>query len=234
MFGISLEEAKKITPKFKVPNELMTKIASYLTSNIAYKIMKKIPVEITYSNKKIYLYGEILPLIFLFCFIDIIIPVWAAIALISTGINIFPLVIFILIVANGTLITIVIIHLEDIIPFLNVRILITNDIIEIYIQNKLYFQDFWNKIEKIESIKFKFWMGYKLNFISNIKTKTLRLHLLTASNRCRNIINWLKKFANNLNIDFLELVEKQSREDEDEEYEEHKKIEIIRKSKAAK
>ena len=42
--GMSLSEAKEITPKFKVPNELITKITSYLTSNIAYKIMKKIPV----------------------------------------------------------------------------------------------------------------------------------------------------------------------------------------------
>ena len=42
--GMSLEEAKKMTPKFKVPNKMMTKIASYLTGNIAYKIMKKIPV----------------------------------------------------------------------------------------------------------------------------------------------------------------------------------------------
>jgi len=42
--GLSLEEAKKMTPKFKVPNEILTKIAIYLTGNIGYKIMKKIPV----------------------------------------------------------------------------------------------------------------------------------------------------------------------------------------------
>lgn len=41
--GIGLEEAKKLTPKFKVPNKFMTKLASWITSKIVYKITKKIP-----------------------------------------------------------------------------------------------------------------------------------------------------------------------------------------------
>lgn len=42
--GMSLENAKEITPKFKVPYDFLTKITSYLTGNLAYKIMKKIPI----------------------------------------------------------------------------------------------------------------------------------------------------------------------------------------------
>lgn len=42
--GLSLEEAKKITPKFKMPRKLMTRFASLITGNIVYKITKKIPM----------------------------------------------------------------------------------------------------------------------------------------------------------------------------------------------
>jgi len=41
--GLSLEEAKSITPKFKVPGKFMTKLASFITRSIVYKVNKKIP-----------------------------------------------------------------------------------------------------------------------------------------------------------------------------------------------
>ncbi len=41
--GITLEEAKKMTPKFNVPTNLMTQFISFLSGNIAYRIMEKIP-----------------------------------------------------------------------------------------------------------------------------------------------------------------------------------------------
>ena len=41
--GLTLDQAQKITPKFKVPNDLLTKFVSILTGNIGYKIMEKIP-----------------------------------------------------------------------------------------------------------------------------------------------------------------------------------------------
>ena len=41
--GMPLEEAKKITPKFKVPRKSMTKLASLMTGRIVYKITKRIP-----------------------------------------------------------------------------------------------------------------------------------------------------------------------------------------------
>ena len=41
--GLSLEEAEKITPKFKVPGKSMTRFASMITGKIVYKITKKIP-----------------------------------------------------------------------------------------------------------------------------------------------------------------------------------------------
>jgi len=41
--GLSLEEAKSITPKFKVPGKFMTKFASFITRSIVYKVNKKIP-----------------------------------------------------------------------------------------------------------------------------------------------------------------------------------------------
>ncbi|MFX1417505.1 MAG: DUF362 domain-containing protein [Promethearchaeota archaeon] len=41
--GMSLEEAKKQTPKFNVPGSTMTNFISYITGHFAYKVMKKIP-----------------------------------------------------------------------------------------------------------------------------------------------------------------------------------------------
>ncbi len=41
--GITLEEAKKQTPKFKVPGNTMTSFISYMTGHLAYKVIKKIP-----------------------------------------------------------------------------------------------------------------------------------------------------------------------------------------------
>ncbi len=41
--GVSLDEAKRKTPRFKVPGSFMTSFVSYLTGHLGYKIMKKIP-----------------------------------------------------------------------------------------------------------------------------------------------------------------------------------------------
>ena len=41
--GISLEEAKKLTPKFKVPGKRMTKLATSITGGIVYRVTKRIP-----------------------------------------------------------------------------------------------------------------------------------------------------------------------------------------------
>ncbi|UCD00702.1 MAG: DUF362 domain-containing protein [Promethearchaeota archaeon] len=41
--GMSLEEAKKMTPKFNVPGSTMTSFISYITGHLAYKVMKKMP-----------------------------------------------------------------------------------------------------------------------------------------------------------------------------------------------
>ncbi|MBD3211855.1 MAG: DUF362 domain-containing protein [Candidatus Lokiarchaeota archaeon] len=42
--GMTLNEAKKKTPKFKIPGKRMLKIGSYITSRIVYKVTKKIPI----------------------------------------------------------------------------------------------------------------------------------------------------------------------------------------------
>jgi ferredoxin len=44
ILGLSLEEARKLTPKFKVPGKFLTRLASFITRNIVYKVTKKIPV----------------------------------------------------------------------------------------------------------------------------------------------------------------------------------------------
>ncbi|MBY8990225.1 MAG: DUF362 domain-containing protein [Candidatus Lokiarchaeota archaeon] len=41
--GMSLEEAKKQTPKFKVPGNRFTSFIAYMSGHIGYKIIKKIP-----------------------------------------------------------------------------------------------------------------------------------------------------------------------------------------------
>ncbi len=41
--GLTLEEAKKLTPKFNVPGRIMTRFISFMSSHMAYKIMKRIP-----------------------------------------------------------------------------------------------------------------------------------------------------------------------------------------------
>jgi uncharacterized protein (DUF362 family)/ferredoxin len=42
--GIPLKKAKNNTPKFKIPGKRMTKLATYITSRIVYKVTKKIPI----------------------------------------------------------------------------------------------------------------------------------------------------------------------------------------------
>jgi uncharacterized protein (DUF362 family)/NAD-dependent dihydropyrimidine dehydrogenase PreA subunit len=44
ILGLILEDAKKLTPKFKVPGRLMTRLASFITRNIVYKVTKKRPI----------------------------------------------------------------------------------------------------------------------------------------------------------------------------------------------
>lgn len=41
--GVSLEEAKKMTPKFKVPGRRMTKLATSITGGLVYRVTKRIP-----------------------------------------------------------------------------------------------------------------------------------------------------------------------------------------------
>ena len=43
ILGMSLEEAKKQTPKFKVPGNRLTSFIAYMAGHIGYKIIKKIP-----------------------------------------------------------------------------------------------------------------------------------------------------------------------------------------------
>jgi len=42
--GLSLEEARNLAPKFKVPGKTMTRFASFITRSIVYKVTKKIPI----------------------------------------------------------------------------------------------------------------------------------------------------------------------------------------------
>ncbi|MFX1446923.1 MAG: DUF362 domain-containing protein [Promethearchaeota archaeon] len=44
ILGLSLEEAKKMTPKLKVPGRFLTRLASFITRSIVYKVTKKIPI----------------------------------------------------------------------------------------------------------------------------------------------------------------------------------------------
>lgn len=43
ILGLSLEEAKKRTPKFKIPGNTFTNFIAYMSGHIGYKIIKKIP-----------------------------------------------------------------------------------------------------------------------------------------------------------------------------------------------
>ncbi|MFW9820557.1 MAG: DUF362 domain-containing protein [Candidatus Thorarchaeota archaeon] len=48
IIGLSLDKARKMTPKFRVPGKRMTRFASFITRSIVYKVTKKIPI----LNKK--------------------------------------------------------------------------------------------------------------------------------------------------------------------------------------
>ena len=43
ILGLSLEEARNLAPKFKVPGKTMTRFASFITRSVVYKVTKKIP-----------------------------------------------------------------------------------------------------------------------------------------------------------------------------------------------
>jgi uncharacterized protein (DUF362 family)/NAD-dependent dihydropyrimidine dehydrogenase PreA subunit len=41
--GLTLEEAKKLTPKFNIPGRTMTRFISFMSGHMAYKVIKRIP-----------------------------------------------------------------------------------------------------------------------------------------------------------------------------------------------
>ncbi|MHA1105883.1 MAG: DUF362 domain-containing protein [Promethearchaeota archaeon] len=59
--GLSLEEAKKIAPKFKMPRKSMTRFASLITGRIVYKVTKKVPIMTEKKCKKCGMCAEICP-----------------------------------------------------------------------------------------------------------------------------------------------------------------------------
>jgi len=59
--GLTLDEAKKLAPKFKVPGRRMTKFASLITGKIVYKVTKKIPILKKKLCQKCGQCGEICP-----------------------------------------------------------------------------------------------------------------------------------------------------------------------------
>lgn len=112
-------------------------------------------------------------------------------------------------------------------PILEVKFSISHSKIEIYIQNRLYFNLTWDEIEIIELLKEKYYInpmylgrGYKLNFLCQTKTKAIRLYLFYLSKKKKKkIINIIKSFASSLNKKFLEKpTEKADKEDVFREY----------------
>ena len=59
--GLSLEEAKKIAPKFKMPRKTITKLASLISGGIVYKVTKKVPNMMEKKCKKCGTCAEICP-----------------------------------------------------------------------------------------------------------------------------------------------------------------------------
>jgi ferredoxin len=59
--GTSLEEAKKIAPKFKMPRRSMSRIASLITGGFVYKVTKKVPIMTEKKCKKCGMCSEVCP-----------------------------------------------------------------------------------------------------------------------------------------------------------------------------
>jgi len=114
-------------------------------------------------------------------------------------------------------------YLKSIKPFYKVRILISNNEINMYLQNKLYLQYIWSNIEKIELMKFKH-NEYKVNFLGREESGSIRLSFLIFKKKKRSkFLYSLRSYAKDLNINFSELQIKKV-DDLDEKWIEYNKI----------
>jgi len=105
-------------------------------------------------------------------------------------------------------------------PILRVKFHISKESFSVLIQDSLYFHIPWSEIKKIKVIKVRF-IGFKINFINSAYTHTLRLFLLIFKKKKRVLLlDYLNKFATELNIPLENSVEKDddTKELEDDYY----------------
>lgn len=179
-------------------------------------------VEIKDSFKR-YFIINLSPIIFIVIFIDSFVLVWFSTVIIFEGKNLIGPFLAILISFNFTFFFVIRIFIINMKPIQKTRFIISNDKIEIYLQNRLYLEFYWKDFNKIELVKEKANQsggaikskGYKLNFIYPCKTKSIRLYLLVSIKKNKNIIiSTIKEFSKILNKQFIEIpkLEKVERE----------------------
>lgn len=157
----------------------------------------RIEIEDSYINKVRYIVNGFTILLII---INVIFPIlWF-----FESSDIF-LTIFLVVVSNVSVMPIIIGWIRIASPFYKVKLVISTDSIDFYIQNSLYLQFPWNELERIELIRVS-GIGYKLNFKSQKQSNIVRLYLFIFKRTRETLtIDTLKQFANRLNKEFIEL-----------------------------
>ena len=124
-----------------------------------------------------------------------------------------------------------IIYRKKRIPDIYVVITLSNEGIQVVIQEFVYFNQRWSTMNTIEIIKIKIPLSYKINFVGpENASNTLRLSLIMLHAKVvAEIIDYLKKFASTHTI---EVVEKSIKYDDYAQYDkEFKRYEDIARKK---
>jgi len=113
-----------------------------------------------------------------------------------------------LILGNTPLIILVVRLISFLTPLQKTKVIISNTELKICLQNKLFFHILLNEIESIEAIRIKL-MGYKIIF-KNLNTENvLRLHLFLFKKKKQKLfVDHLKYISKNLNIEYIERIQK--------------------------
>ncbi|MHA1284958.1 MAG: hypothetical protein ACTSQP_20840 [Promethearchaeota archaeon] len=185
--------------------------------------------ELIYSKKRMVIYGYLIPFIILFCFIDIFLPIFCYYIIIVSGkLGIIVILITCLVVFNIVSVPSFYLRIKESIPYLNVKFTISNDFIEIKVQDQQYLNLFWKDLIKVEIIKIK-WQGIKIIFKGKEKSYSIRLDNLIQNKKYRNIIiNKLEFFSKINNISCISIIRKGTEEDWEEEKREMEKINNLR------
>jgi len=100
-------------------------------------------------------------------------------------------------------------------PIQRVKIVISEEKIEIFLQNRLFREYIWRYFEEVIITKEGFW-GFRINFRGSYSDEHIRLHVLAFDkSETKMVLSSLEAFSNHLKKDFIIANKKEKADDEE-------------------